>query len=492
MLQSRATHAARLCFKNNEDRAMTPSFRGLLCALLFSVLSPLVAANPVDDLLPGHWLEVPNSRLDALDPEDDPLLNPDWPIEAPWHGYEGLPGIMNDWGSAVYDTLRHRLAVWGGGHSGYAGNEIYVFDVETLQWSRITNPTVDVSITGTTLYTDGKPRSRETYNYLQYVPVLDRMVSFGGGNLYPCCIYTLETAAFNFATLNWDTTTYAARPDSGSPFSSIAAVDDATGHVWFIGLGLVTLQEFDPLANQWTTHAEDELLLYRNGAIDPIRRKFVYFGGGAGTIALSLNQPDVSPTLQPTSGDTAIEATEWPGFVYDPVRKVLVWTRIPADPSNTVVPTPRNPNGTNGRFRYVPSKDVYILVNNVSENVYFYRMPVCPDFDHDGVCDSVDDSDGDGVVDALDNCITDPNADQLDADGDGYGNACDADLNNSGLVTTADFGILRSVLGQSTSASPTAAAADLNGSGTVTTADFAILRDKLGTAPGPSGLHLTP
>ena len=44
---------------------------------------------------------------------------------------------------------------------------------------------------------------------------------------------------------------------------------------------------------------------------------------------------------------------------------------------------------------------------------------------------------------------------QLDADGDGYGNICDADLNNSGTVTTADF---------------------------------AILRARLNTAPGPSGL----
>jgi hypothetical protein len=96
---------------------------------------------------------------------------------------------------------------------------------------------------------------------------------------------------------------------------------------------------------------------------------------------------------------------------------------------------------------------------------------------------------GDGVTDDLDNCTLVPNPSQLDADGDGYGNACDADLNNSGTVTAADFAIMRSVLGQSASASPTAAAADLNGSGTVTAADFAILRSYLGKPPGPSGLH---
>ena len=98
------------------------------------------------------------------------------------------------------------------------------------------------------------------------------------------------------------------------------------------------------------------------------------------------------------------------------------------------------------------------------------------------------DSDGDSVQDSTDNCSLTANASQLDANGDGYGNACDADLNESGLVTTADFAILRSVLNQPAASSATAAAADLNGSGTVTTADFAILRSRLNTAPGPSGL----
>ena len=99
------------------------------------------------------------------------------------------------------------------------------------------------------------------------------------------------------------------------------------------------------------------------------------------------------------------------------------------------------------------------------------------------------DADGDLVVDHLDNCTLGANPTQLDADGDGYGNACDADLNNSGTVTTADFGLLRSVLGQAAGSGALAAASDLNGTGTVTTADFGLLRARLGTVPGPSGFH---
>ena len=101
---------------------------------------------------------------------------------------------------------------------------------------------------------------------------------------------------------------------------------------------------------------------------------------------------------------------------------------------------------------------------------------------------TVGDTDGDGILDPSDNCRLTANPLQQDANADGYGNICDADINNSGTVTTADFGLLRSVLGQAAGSSATAAASDMNSSGTVTTADFGLLRARLGTTPGPSGL----
>ncbi len=102
---------------------------------------------------------------------------------------------------------------------------------------------------------------------------------------------------------------------------------------------------------------------------------------------------------------------------------------------------------------------------------------------------SAPDADNDGVVDSADNCTLAANPTQLDADNDGYGNLCDGDINNSGAVTTADYGLMRTVLGLPASASATAAAADMNGSGTVTAADVGLLRSRLGTPVGPSGLH---
>ena len=51
------------------------------------------------------------------------------------------------------------------------------------------------------------------------------------------------------------------------------------------------------------------------------------------------------------------------------------------------------------------------------------------------------DSDHDGVPDFRDNCQHESNPSQFDSDGDGFGNSCDADLNQNGFVNAQDFGI---------------------------------------------------
>ncbi|MEM6639455.1 MAG: S8 family serine peptidase [Pseudomonadota bacterium] len=92
------------------------------------------------------------------------------------------------------------------------------------------------------------------------------------------------------------------------------------------------------------------------------------------------------------------------------------------------------------------------------------------------------DSDGDGIIDAEDNCTLEPNPEQRDTDGDGYGNVCDADLNNDGVVNVIDLGQLRARFFS------TDADADFNGDGIVNFVDLGILRSRFFTAPGPSGI----
>ena len=50
---------------------------------------------------------------------------------------------------AAYDTVRDRLVVFGGGHADSADNALYVFDLNTLQWSRLNDPALRTDPTDT-------------------------------------------------------------------------------------------------------------------------------------------------------------------------------------------------------------------------------------------------------------------------------------------------------------------------------------------------------
>ena len=98
------------------------------------------------------------------------------------------------------------------------------------------------------------------------------------------------------------------------------------------------------------------------------------------------------------------------------------------------------------------------------------------------------DADSDGVPDASDNCTLVANASQCDSDGDGYGNRCDADLNNNGATNAQDTALFRQQLGQP-STGPAFNEADINCNGAVNAQDTALYRQLLGSPPGPSGLQ---
>ncbi|MBW2230532.1 MAG: hypothetical protein JRG92_10885 [Deltaproteobacteria bacterium] len=102
---------------------------------------------------------------------------------------------------------------------------------------------------------------------------------------------------------------------------------------------------------------------------------------------------------------------------------------------------------------------------------------------------SVSDADGDGVPDEFDNCVDVQNgplggtcAQGDDADNDGYGNPCDFDYNNNGVVDPVDLG--DNVLAQG-SGDPVI---DTNCNGVVDPVDLGDQVLAQGSGPGPSGL----
>lgn len=96
----------------------------------------------------------------------------------------------------------------------------------------------------------------------------------------------------------------------------------------------------------------------------------------------------------------------------------------------------------------------------------------------------VADTDGDGFADNVDNCLKTVNPTQLDADGDGFGNACDADLNGDKVVNALDLGLFTKAFGTSQGQSAFVPAADMNGDGRINALDLGLFRSRFGRAVG--------
>ena len=84
------------------------------------------------------------------------------------------------------------------------------------------------------------------------------------------------------------------------------------------------------------------------------------------------------------------------------------------------------------------------------------------------------DDDGDGVPDAVDNASATINPDQIDVDLDTYGNMCDADFDNNGIVRIDDFNMMKSVWGSSDNV------IDMDSDGVIGIGDFNLLNGRWG------------
>jgi len=97
------------------------------------------------------------------------------------------------------------------------------------------------------------------------------------------------------------------------------------------------------------------------------------------------------------------------------------------------------------------------------------------------------DQDQDGTLDIDDNCTVVPNAAQADSNNDGYGDLCDADYDDDGIIGGLDFtSLVASYLAKEGDPAYNRAV-DCNGDGLIGGPDFTcFIRGFNAGAPGPS------
>jgi len=129
----------------------------------------------------------------------------------------------------------------------------------------------------------------------------------------------------------------------------------------------------------------------------------------------------------------------------------------------------------------MPEGWVLVDAYKVNNNSQILARATGPNNENQYVILNPIDSDADGIGDFHDNCTLVYNPEQRDSNGDGYGNICDPDLNNDGVINLADQNILDAFM-------PGWSWADTDFNGDIYTGfeDYLIMEAMMFKSPGPS------
>lgn len=351
----------------------------------------------INDLKPGAWYEIAGSDLESIEY--------DWsPEPVPTKNSIGLPAIMSTWSGGAYDTNSKRLLVWGGGHRGYGGNEIYGFNMDTgskaFTWSIVQNPSkyevINASDGYSNYYSDGTPGSIHTYNHIAYYPLWNAMVKIGGIAVYPQAQGFAEFDSYDFDTSSWAASGTFPNSPVGAKHQSIV-VNPNNNHIFVLGEGSNRqVYEYDPDSNAWTTRTPENIggawIYYIDLEIDPVNNYLVCVGRGVYR-RWDISQYDengyIKTIASTSSGPQDIVNSTYATIEYDPVSGKMVawqggkdvyaldastdaWSFVQGGPESATPPE-FTPAGVYGRWAYVPSLNVFMLVTSTSENVWIYK-----------------------------------------------------------------------------------------------------------------------
>ncbi|MGB7680210.1 MAG: Ig-like domain-containing protein [Candidatus Acidiferrales bacterium] len=307
-------------------------------------------------------------------------------------------GVVRAWGGGAADTKRNDLIFWGGGHVDYDGNEVYVFNLNTLKVNRLNAPTDPPSPLCEPAYSDGSAASRHTYGSLAYIPTLDEMFAFSG---YVACSNgedKSDTWLLNLSTLAsgsgnpWTQVTASVHPTAAI---SIAQYDPNTQLV-FLWDNNDGLWSFNPTSNTYTQLNGTPTSTYSMGVLDPTRKQIVTFGNSQVQKVSIASGSSYSVVNLTGSGCSGLMSSEAPGLAYDPVLdRIVGWPNFggtvyiydedtdscttqsystSAPPDSAQTGSASTTNGTYGRFQYFPALGVYALINDYNIDAHTLRL----------------------------------------------------------------------------------------------------------------------
>ena len=338
----------------------------------------------------GEWFQIPNTAMSSVDPSPVPP------------GNTGPQSKVVAWTSMVVDTRTSKLySVANGGHSDYSGNEVdeLTLEVDAPTWVQRLAPTPAAQVQQGPYYLDGRPAARHTYYGVTLNTFDDRIMLFGGSQ-WSNGGSTSALSSYNIgANFYSSSSTHPNIPNSN--LDSAAAANPLTGDVYY--LNDQSLRLWSRASNTWTTLSPSGSTARGHQSLSAMDtttgRQRILFVGGCG-IAACGEPPDhhlytiasnAWSTVTITGANAAdVMSAGQDAMVYVPdidrflVRKGgaggTVYQINPTTFEATAYPTtggtaiPATQNGPYNKFLYVPRLGGVIYVPTYNGNAWFMRI----------------------------------------------------------------------------------------------------------------------
>lgn len=324
------------------------------------------------------------------------------------YGNSGPNAVFLSWNSAVLATSLGNsgsMVHWGGGHQDYYGNELYRFNLETLTWSRLNEPSPHSPSMASNsipngIFPDGTPGAPHTYNGLVYRSATNEFVttrrerSNVGGDT------TSSVSRFDLDGRSWTNYTGSMSPSSRY---TLCVYDPSRDVIWGVATELsfsLSWSRFDFATGNWTNYTQPTGNLNGSAAAYVPTKDCVIFWSNNGsppyaldptsptTDKVELTVTGVSFTASPSSTDAAHWSSVLGKIVYYDHNSDNIYTLTPpsgdwrtgtwvqARVSTSGSSGQHSSNGTYGKFQVAEwgTSAVGILNDYPTKNCYTIKL----------------------------------------------------------------------------------------------------------------------
>jgi len=371
-----------------------------------SILSNSFDISIISSAAPAWFTALGTNEVTQLTNTTIQAVEPTTAMKSAWPSGTLTKYVVEAWCGAAFDTTRTAMIIFGGGHGDYAGNEIYLLELNkaTPTMTRITDPSPNVGDPGTGIgaYPDGLPGSSHSYDWPVYAPNTDELIRMtsstiyqnrtdGGDVIWRYNMAQADADKYQRALNGWSRTGTLSTAINGDNRGSVA-YNSRDGLVYLLNSGTGDIGTYNPLTGAITKLADVGTLgTYVVGDISPDWSTNGFYAAQSTTGFWVI---DLSNGVVGTPGFTSPGFDRDP-FTYDPVNNAFwswsggntlfrydvpanpltdTWNRTSVATNGVALPASPQGNGTYGRMRYIPGFHGLALVNDWAVNAYAVRL----------------------------------------------------------------------------------------------------------------------